>query len=55
MDVVCTKRKFRSKRQAERALLDCKIQALRDERRQETRVYECPICHYWHLTSRESV
>ena len=48
--VICDKRKF-NKREAKSAL-----NMLKDSNkpwRKESRYYHCPLCNYWHLTSKE--
>ncbi len=55
---VCGKRGWRTEREAERALGECRHKAQRLRRagvagisRQERRIYECDFTGYWHLTS----
>lgn len=44
---ICPKRKF-DKKGAQTAL-----NVARKHHREEKRIYHCPICKYWHLTSKD--
>ena len=44
---ICNKQQF-NKKEALTVLNHCK-----NEHRKECRIYECPICNTWHLTSKE--
>ncbi len=49
----CTKIGYRTERDARVALVEAIIAKNRGRnQRKERRVYECPICHRWHLTSQ---
>jgi hypothetical protein len=49
----CIKKKFR-KREAISALkFNKKQRGRKSQFRKEKRIYECPHCNYWHLTSME--
>ena len=50
----CRKRRFRTRIDAQMALLRTQAKADRGHpRRHERRYYRCPHCAGWHLTSRE--
>lgn len=50
--VICKKRKYKDKIAAMFALSQCKKQAAIGNR-QEKRIYYCPICKAYHLTSKQ--
>lgn len=52
MDKVCKKRGYKDKIKAMMALASCRKQTAYGDRH-ECRVYLCPICHQWHLTSKK--
>ncbi len=45
--MICPKRKYDKK--GAQTLLN----KLKRKHREEKRIYHCPICKYWHLTSKE--
>ena len=47
----CKKRKFKDKLSAMFALSQARRQTAHGNR-QEKRIYHCPICNKWHLTSQ---
>lgn len=52
---MCSKRRYPSRGEALIALWKCGVKAERDlksAKRQETRIYQCPKCKGWHLTSQ---
>ena len=49
----CDKKQF-TKREAEGALNKAKIHPKQEGYRKECRMYHCPECNMWHLTSKES-
>ena len=49
--MTCNKRKFKDKISAMFALSQVRSQKAKGNR-QEKRIYHCPICNKWHLTSQ---
>ena len=50
---MCSKKAYRKKINALLALVSCQIKAKEDFKRREKRVYKCPHCSKWHLTSKD--
>ena len=49
----CEKRQL-TKREAEGALKQIKHHRKQEKYRKECRIYHCPHCNMWHLTSKEN-
>lgn len=53
---VTGKRKYRTERDARTALVGAIVARNSGKhRRKEVRIYECPVCVHWHLTSAQRV
>ena len=51
--IICKKRKFKTKIDAMLALASARWNGQTHGNRNEVRVYHCPICNAWHLTSKK--
>ena len=53
--ITCKKRKFKTKIDAMLALASARWSGQTHGNRNEVRVYKCPFCHKWHLTSKKII